>query len=86
MGVFDKKPVPGTIKNGGIPHASVKNPPYKDTVRTIFKNVLNYTFYCATLCLSGDFTLPGLCAITFSSKQPRLLAFPLSLRLASHNR
>lgn len=32
MGVFDKKPPFGFIRNGGIPDITHKNPPYKDTV------------------------------------------------------
>lgn len=31
MGVFDKKPEPGFVKNGGIPKNTHERPPYKDT-------------------------------------------------------
>lgn len=32
MGVFEKKPEPGQIRNGLIPDITHKRPPYKDTV------------------------------------------------------
>lgn len=35
MGVFDKKPVPGFIRKGGIPDVTHENPPYKDTVSAL---------------------------------------------------
>ncbi|XP_070495178.1 uncharacterized protein [Chironomus tepperi] len=31
MGVYDKKPIPGWVKNGGIPNETHSRPPYKDT-------------------------------------------------------
>jgi FtsP/CotA-like multicopper oxidase with cupredoxin domain len=31
MGVYDKKPIPGYVRNGGIPDHTHKSPPYKDT-------------------------------------------------------
>lgn len=31
MGVYDKKPIPGFVKNGGIPNNTHERPPYKDT-------------------------------------------------------
>lgn len=44
MGVFDKKPIPGTVRNGLIPNVTHENPPYKDTVVLPFPGYVRLRF------------------------------------------